>query len=280
MEASITFRDWIMVINRSLRSYCHDTYRLYLLSLLQPIKTKFRFIYWTLALCLLAETSYARETLHIGTIDSRPYSYESASGELQGFFIDLTGAIAGNAGFSVSHHLDVSYLRLIRELEKGYSHCSPLMVRPLRDQTLVRVALLPWVIEVIAMVRQELTLNSPEQLYPIRVAFRRGLVVDGALEGDFDSAKLLQPYYTTNHMQSTRMFKRGRVDAVLGTAPILESLFTEEGVPPGYTRLLIQQHPLALYCSHKLQPQWIERLAASTKQLTESGQLQAMVEDF
>ena len=225
-----------------------------------------------LVLCCMPAAAIG-EKLSFDVMALAPYGFRTASGELQGIFVDMLKAIGRQAGLDSTQNL-YSIPRLTQKMSNRQYACSIFIRLPQLDRRFRLVAELPWRINVVVVGEPHLNLKSVRNLQKVRVAVPRGIRFDNPL----DEPGAFIRFPTNGYLQSTRMLKRGRVEAMVGTEPSLIYLMRQERLIRPLTRLVVDTRSVALYCTEELDIH--DKLRDAVNRLTANGEFAAIIQRY
>lgn len=223
-----------------------------------------------LTLFLLAAGATGQQALDFDVLDLAPYGFRAEDGQLRGSFVEMLKAIGDRAGLTTRQHL-YSAPRIAQKMKNRQCACSIFLRMPQLDRHFTFVAPIPWQIRIVVVAEQHLPLNTLADLKPLRVAVPRGMDFNSPI----DRADAFNRYPTNGYLQSTRMLKRGRVDAMAGTEPSLDYLMRREGLHRQMRKLAVGSHPAALYCIDTLNQH--RQLREAVAALTANGELERII---
>jgi len=158
----------------------------------------------------------AAKPLRALILDTEPFSYRNASGELTGLYVALARMLAGEAGFQA--RVDIAPVaRVVQEINRGTSDFTLLLAYDFDARArAVGVALQ---LEVLVLPRLGVPLARPEDLAGRTVVGFKGTPIQHALPAEVAARR----QYVGSARAMVAMLKAGRADAALGVRETLIS---------------------------------------------------------
>lgn len=181
------------------------------------------------------------------SMDIVPWAYfDKKENKYAGIFPDLVHEFERRTGHDIKITLS-PYARINRELETGRQDCTMLITQKDRNEVITLgelVVNLP--IGVIA--DKNIQLNGYEDLYGMKISLLRG----ASISERFNKDKRLSKSFDTDYLISLRKIAYGRLDAVAGAIPTIQTLAKENGMGSLLGNpLQLKLEPIYLQCSKK-----------------------------
>jgi ABC-type amino acid transport substrate-binding protein len=168
------------------------------------------------ALSALAPPGRAAPPLRALILDTEPFGYRNASGELTGLYVDLVRMLAGEAGRPVQVDL-APVARVVQEINRGTSDFTLLLAYDFDAK--VRALGVALQLEVLLLPRRDVPLARPEDLAGRTVVGFKGTPVQQVLPAEV----AVHRQYVSSARAMVAMLKAGRADAALSVRETLVS---------------------------------------------------------
>ena len=220
------------------------------------------------------------EPLRLAVMDQTPYGIKgNDSTAASGIFVEFLQHIAGTAGYEAEISI-VPVKRLGRAIMVGMVQCSIFQYNPggYGNQYLhYQPTIIPWQIDSFAMIRTDKAITEVSQLVDYPIAIPRGMVIAPARFKGLPFKWVM----TGDYRQSILMFKRGRIDALVGSGPSLRYILEMEPVTEAYATLELSRNPAALYCDKRnLSPETYQNLQRATQTFLATDTWRQIVEKY
>ena len=174
-----------------------------------------------------------------------PWAYfDEKTQKYAGIFPDVVREIEKHTGHNIKITLS-PYARINRELEAGRQDCTMLISQKDRSKVVV-VGELVVNLPVGVIASKELELNDYNDLYEMKVSLLRG----ASISKRFNSDTELKKSFDTDYLISLRKILHGRLDAVAGAIPTIQTLAKENGLGDLLGEpLQLSLEPIYLQCS-------------------------------
>jgi polar amino acid transport system substrate-binding protein len=219
----------------------------------------------------LAEARAAEPSLHALILDTEPFGYRNAAGEVVGLYVHLMRLLTVRAGLAAQ--VDIAPIaRVVHQVNLGTTDVTLLL--PFHFEPGVRAIGVALQLELMLLPRRGLVLTRPEDLARLNVVCFRGTSALGVLPQGV--ALNVQEVSSARIMVS--MVKAGRADVVLGVRETLISGLRAAGLrgdaDDGFGPPLSLGHlDVSLWVRPELPAATVEALARGLKGLQQSGEI-------
>jgi polar amino acid transport system substrate-binding protein len=165
--------------------------------------------------------------LKIATIPLPPWGYTLNTGEISGIAFGWANTIADRMGRKIDNRI-FPMERVFKEIESGRSDFTIMLRTDASDKISVPIANVGKALRVIVWPRKGISIKSYNDLKGIRLSMARGLKVDT----EFDQHKDLLITPSIDYINSMRMFKVKRIDAIVGSQQSLLFNALKSGLDP------------------------------------------------
>ena len=230
------------------------------------------------ATCFIQVAHAAAPALEFHSLDLPPFGFKDANGQKRGMLFDIAKAITNEAKIPSLHTL-VPLARVVKEIQHGKKLCTIVTRSPFSEVIAIPVAYVGINTQGAIVPREDLILNSYNDLKGIKIGVTRGTV----LFHPFNQDDSLDKQFTNHDYQSVLMLQRNRVDAIAGALDAIyfnmsKVQFDRSRLPPP---LILVTREFWLHCTKDtLTPEDLTTLAETTNRLVDLGTLRNIWESY
>lgn len=220
----------------------------------------------------------AADPVRFDVMKLEPYGITPNAQDGPGIFADILATVGKRSGLDVKVGV-FTVNRLLKQLQRKQSDCSIFLKIPALDDMLIPVGAIGWEVETVIYAKPPHRINSYEDLYGLNVAVPRG-----ALFGHkFDHDKSIARYHTDTYRRGISLLDSNRVEAVIGTRPSLDYIFSKKGitankVSPPY---ILDKKDVYVYCRQGVFNQaQLGRIKNVLRTLKESGEIDRIIKRY
>jgi len=227
-----------------------------------------------LLLAPLAYSETMEKNYSMGSLEQIPYGFKEPNGKVRGILFDIMNEIIKQSGLSATNLL-LPPKRLINELTRGVVSCSLLADTHYAQMLFDIIEPIGLKLPAGILPKKGVQLPNYEGLKNITIAIPLGIYFDDIFDKDEALTKVHPPQY----LNSIRMLKYGRVDAVAGAIPSLLYIAKNEGMTNRDfgTPLILSNHEVNLTCRRSVNNNVREAMQTATKKLKKSGTIQGII---
>jgi len=224
----------------------------------------------------MSVNSYSVE-LKLISIDVMPWAhYDEKTNSFVGIFPDLVRELSNRTGHDIKIKL-TPYARVNRELETGRQDCT-MLVREARRSEITMLGELVFDLPMGVIPTKSVKLNTYDDLYGLKISVLRDLSITDKFTSDNKLLKELD----INYEMGLRKMLHGRLDAIAGAIPTIQSLAKENGMNGLLGKPLeLSLRPIYLQCSNNSKNlSYVEELNSAIRDVKESAVLTEIVNKY
>ncbi len=228
------------------------------------------------ATSLISYRTHSAE-LKLISIDVMPWAhYDEKTNSFVGIFPDLVRELSHRTGHDIKIKL-TPYARVNRELETGRQDCT-MLVREDRRSEITILGELVFDLPMGVIPVKRISLDTYDDLYGLKISVLRDLSITEEFTNDTKLLKQLD----INYEMGLRKMLHGRLDAIAGAIPTIQSLARENGMNNLLGKPLeLSLRPIYLQCSKNSKNlSYVEELNSAIRNIKESSVLTDIVNKY